>query len=130
MIKDGATDKLAKFNLATDIRQLHTEANICQHLCAKQLIEFECWYRLCDNNNNKMSSPPLYDSFEENASAKCVFCKQSIDDRLLYGDKYIVNGITFHNFCLVSKRRESNRKKKVIVQCLLCIRMLRMFRPN
>lgn len=49
-----------------------------------------------------MSNPPLYNSFDENTSAKCVFCKQSIDDRLVYGDKYAVNGITFHNFCLVS----------------------------
>lgn len=49
-----------------------------------------------------MSIPPLYNSFDENEATKCVFCYSSVDDIVLYGDKYTKKGITFHNFCLVS----------------------------
>lgn len=51
-----------------------------------------------------MSIPPLYNSFDESgADLMCVFCKKVSDDRVIFGDKYTINGITFHNFCLVSQ---------------------------
>lgn len=51
--------------------------------------------------NITMSDPPLYNSFEETA-ANCVFCKCATDDRILYGDKFTIDTLTFHHFCLVS----------------------------
>lgn len=54
-----------------------------------------------------MSHPPFYNSFDENFSdAKCIFCKNTADDRIMFGDKYTINGITFHNFCLVRYQRK------------------------
>lgn len=50
-----------------------------------------------------MSNLPLYNSFDDNSSdERCVFCKKAADDRIMFGDKYKIDGITFHNFCLVS----------------------------
>lgn len=50
-----------------------------------------------------MSVPPLYNSFDDSdANLKCLFCKKSESDDVSFGNKYTYNGITFHNFCLVS----------------------------
>lgn len=49
-----------------------------------------------------MSIPPLYNSFDDSQEEKCVFCNSSTNDIVMYGNKYTMYGVTFHNFCLVS----------------------------
>lgn len=55
-----------------------------------------------------MSEPPLYRSFDEAVKEECVFCKDDIDDPILYGDKFKYDRLTLHHFCLVSDRQTLN----------------------
>lgn len=55
-----------------------------------------------------MSEPPLYKSFDEEDKGDCIFCKDDIENPVLYGDKYKYDNLTLHHFCSVSDKKKNS----------------------